>query len=100
MLTVGTLCFMLLSLLCLPWVQMGSKSCELSFPELEIWRCLHPSPCLPGLPSWAGTRQAGSEREQLLLAAGSARACGPPPSPLRQPVIKKVLVSSRGGSEQ
>lgn len=64
MLTVGTLCFMLLSLLCLHWVQMGLKSCELLFPELEIWRRLHPSPYLAGLPSWAGTRQAGSEQEQ------------------------------------
>lgn len=41
--TVGTLCFMLLSLLCLHWVQMGWKKCELLFPELEIRRRLHPS---------------------------------------------------------
>lgn len=36
MLSVGTLCFMLLPLFCLCWVQMGSKSCELLFQGLQI----------------------------------------------------------------
>lgn len=70
MLSVGTLCFMLFSLLCLHWVQMD-RADVLFFSELEIGGAFS---------SWA--RRAGWS----LRAAWSGGACGPP-----APVIKGLF---------
>lgn len=63
MLSVGTLCFMLLPLLCLCWVQMGSKSCELLFQGLQSRGAF--------IPAWA---QPG-KRAQLAAGSGEDGPC-------------------------